>query len=1578
MIYEIYKNKISRVASVLSKIVKLMPLIVTLLALAVSLAAGYMIMKGMVYDMVNPSQLTYGEEAVYEAKAFFGDFGYEHRAEGTDTWIEGTPVKAGRYTVRAVSVNAFGKPRYSDPFEVTVLPRALEVSVNEREAEYGAMLSVSGATVAGDRLVCDAYDFLRTSVLSPTEPTALYNVTPSLGKIRVLNARGEDVTASYVLRAQTASVVISKLSLVIEVPDASKTYDGAPLSSDVWETVSGSLCEGDRMEVSFTASATDVGEVENMPTFRFFNAEGEDVTEYYCVQCEGGTLSVTKRPVTVTTGNMQTVYDGTPVSSDVFTVGGEGPIPGHTVKPKPGFQAPAFTNVNAEGYANEREFYIEDAAGKDCTANYEITVVAGKIVIMPRPLYVTTESESWEYDGQMHSASGYTAEGLLPGHTLDLYEPYDVVNVGKYENKLLFAIENEVGEDVSDNYYTVGIFGTLEITPRTLLIRTHSLEVVYDGEAHSARDFTAQGLLADHGVQILKDTYGTDAGVYSNVMEFKILDVMGIDVTFNYLLTIELGTLTITPRTLHVTTHSDTALVYNGEEQSFLSYNANGLVSGHDISVRSAAKIRTVAEGEIDNVIEISVVDQEGANVSANYAIEYSYGRLKIVPRPITVTTASDSWEYNGRPHKLSQAEADDLAKGDRLTVSDSVSITNVGKIENKLLAFDIVDASGVSMLENYEITWVYGELEVYTRVLCIKPKDNKKVYDGTPLRAVTWDYAENKGRGILNGHTLTAEYRGEQTDAGNAPSYIIEGSARIVDENGVDVTANYEIWYSAEPGSLIVTPRTIWIKPQDELKVYDGTPLEPRTWIYSHGADADEQYELVGNHKLTVLRYEGSQTEVGTSASTIAVNPNGTPGKPGYYRVDIRDGSRNVTSNYLVQVRNGSLTVVEKIEEPPQIDPPIDPPDNPPVDPDLPKPPDSPDNPGGSGGSDNPGGSGGSGNPTGGILRDDDCSDIRDNRTPTDPESDQDGTGAGEPYVFGEVMTEAGGVIYLRRRSFGDYEGGIWNPGPAYNTLLPGGYNYNYLTSAALSAYGLSTLAAEFKNMQASVLPYYLGLGDDGYARPDNDVSNVKLPKSYAVQYYRPVSQMNLTQLAGRLGEFEPYEKIYAQEVYRNYLAIDAETKNAMLDIVAEQGFDLGDPNLIAKISDYIRNAAVYNKDYDREMDQASNIVIAFLKEYKEGVCRHYATAAVLMYRALGIPARYVEGFMVDTRAGEYVPITGETAHAWAEVYIDGLGWIMVDATGSESTDPDDPNEDGTDGGFNGSEQGGMIRVEPNYVGKIWDGEALLPDPTDVKGNALLAELLAAGYTFKAVMTGSQTDVGQSESAIESFRLFNPDGYDVTDFYTIKMGTGLIKVFPSDRSLAQVYLHELQKTYDGKPLLFTEGDYEIVKLGDGAKLTLTFKDGLTEVGERSLSNLNADIDSYISYRVTKDGKDVTAQYLVEFVESKECGITYRPLRVERRAVELTAGSAVKYDDGKELYCNDYYISLGSLADGDRIEVFIQSVLEPLYTGEQGRYTDNVIDSWVILNAEGRDVTEQYSVSTHTGTLEIIRRTVNP
>ena len=75
---------------------------------------------------------------------------------------------------------------------------------------------------------------------------------------------------------------------------------------------------------------------------------------------------------------------------------------------------------------------------------------------------------------------------------------------------------------------------------------------------------------------------------------------------------------------------------------------------------------------------------------------------------------------------------------------------------------------------------------------------------------------------------------------------------------------------------------------------------------------------------------------------------------------------------------------------------------------------------------------------------------------------------------------------------------------------------------------------------------------------------------------------------------------------------------------------------------------------------------VAEFLFDHREGHCEYFATAAVLLLREAGVPARLVNGFLGGTwnDVGDYLAVRHGDAHAWAEVYVPDYGWVPVDPT--------------------------------------------------------------------------------------------------------------------------------------------------------------------------------------------------------------------------------------------------------------------------------------------------------------------------
>ena len=93
-----------------------------------------------------------------------------------------------------------------------------------------------------------------------------------------------------------------------------------------------------------------------------------------------------------------------------------------------------------------------------------------------------------------------------------------------------------------------------------------------------------------------------------------------------------------------------------------------------------------------------------------------------------------------------------------------------------------------------------------------------------------------------------------------------------------------------------------------------------------------------------------------------------------------------------------------------------------------------------------------------------------------------------------------------------------------------------------------------------------------------------------------------------------------------------------------------------------------------------ADDPTVDFLFGNRIGYCVHFAHAAVYLWRAAGIPSRIGVGYAApeaDRRGGSALLINNGDAHAWPELYLEGVGWIVLDISAHENLDPPSPPHD-------------------------------------------------------------------------------------------------------------------------------------------------------------------------------------------------------------------------------------------------------------------------------------------------------------
>ena len=114
---------------------------------------------------------------------------------------------------------------------------------------------------------------------------------------------------------------------------------------------------------------------------------------------------------------------------------------------------------------------------------------------------------------------------------------------------------------------------------------------------------------------------------------------------------------------------------------------------------------------------------------------------------------------------------------------------------------------------------------------------------------------------------------------------------------------------------------------------------------------------------------------------------------------------------------------------------------------------------------------------------------------------------------------------------------------------------------------------------------------------------------------------------------------------------------------------------HLAQKIVDYVQQSAVYDLNTPQMPEEETDFASWFMEESDTGYCVHFATAAAVLLREAGIPARYVTGYLVKTVKDQQVTVRQKDAHAWVECYIAGVGWIAMEPTpGMTRTGADTP----------------------------------------------------------------------------------------------------------------------------------------------------------------------------------------------------------------------------------------------------------------------------------------------------------------
>ena len=778
---------------------------------------------------------------------------------------------------------------------VTINKRSvLLTSASASKIYDGTPLTNSNVTVTGSGFVDGEVTDIKaigsvTNVVDSPKPNTI-TFTPVEGKFNADNYAIEQVEGELAI-----TPVTTKVKVEIIGNHASEKYDGTPKVAEgyvinIVEDTSG-VYQKDDIEVigndSAFAERTDAG-----TTFMGLKADafanGNPNFTNITIVVTDGYVEVIPRSVTLTSESAAKVYDGTPLIRPDVTIGGDGFVNGEVSDVKAIGSA---LNVSDKDVRNEITFTQKTGYKAE---NYDIKYEPGTLRITPIvdevTITITEHSASLKYNGAEQSVTGYdTAIDNTLYKETDFTFSGDATAKGTDFGSYPMNLKAEDFTNKNKNFANVVfeiVDGQLEITKRDVELISGSDEKVYDGTPLTKNHILIAGDQFVPGEGADYDVTGsqTNAGSSDNEFTYRLNSSTK---AINYNIKTTPGTLKVTPVTdnviVTITEHSDSAK-YDGTEKTVTGYDVaidNELYTENDFTF-SGNDVIKATDADIYNM-ELKPSDFN--NISHNFAsvtFKIVDGTLNISRRDVTLTSATDSKTYDGKPLTNDNVAVggDGFAEGEGAVYNVTGSQTEAG-FSNNTFSYELKDNTKP---DNYNITPFEGILTVSSSedevVVTITGNKGTQKYDGT----------EKTVKGYTVSITSPLYKESDFTFDGialvkgtNADIYMMG----LSEENFTNTNKNFaKVTFHVIDGSLVIEKRNLVLTSASAQKVYNGTELTAKDvtvsgdgFVKGEGASYD---------------VTGTQTTVGDSENTFTYKLN----------------ENTNADNYTIETANGSLLV--------------------------------------------------------------------------------------------------------------------------------------------------------------------------------------------------------------------------------------------------------------------------------------------------------------------------------------------------------------------------------------------------------------------------------------------------------------------------------------------------------------------------------------------------------------------------------------------------------------------------------------------------------------------------------------------
>ena len=795
--------------------------------------------------------------AGYTAEGLVGSDAISAVVEGSITYPSQSPVDnvlksyeftsgtAGNYSV--TTENGTLTMSYADAVEITVTAgsKSWTYDGNAHSQDSYTLKIGNGAPIpvgADGIYTFENGDVLTVEITGSVTNVAEGTVANTISSLTITNGT-VDVSGAYAVTRSNGTLKINPKTVTIKAADDDFTYDGSAHSNANY-TVTG-LVGSDAVTATVAGSITYPSQspVKNEVTGHTFTAGSAD---NYTVSYTDGQLTMTygaAQAITVTADNKSWTYDGNAHSQDSYTlkIGNDAPISvgadgvytfanGDVLTVE---ITGSVTNVAEGTVANTVASLTITNGAEDVSAAYAVTRNNGTLKIAPKAVTITAKSKEFEYDGQPHSYSSYSVNGLVDDDEIS----------ATVTGSITYPSESPVANQVTahtfvkgaaSNYAVEYVDGTLTMVPSTTEV-TVTITGNHDSRVYNTSEQSVTGFTTDVGEKtisvVLADgseavAKGTDVGSYKMGLTEDNF-VVTSDNYSNIKVVVVDGYLDITPTsdevTVTITGHTDTR-TYNGREYT---------VTGYDVS--SSNPFYTEADFRFNGTASVSGTDADSypmglteddfSNTNRNFSnvvFDVTDGGLTIDPKAVTITAASEEFEYNGQPRSNAGYTVEGLVGSDAISavVEGSITYPSQSPVKNTVVSHEFTTGNP----NNYEVSYAVGELTMTAAsgeiVVTITGKNDTAKYDGEEHTVTGYDVTISSVLYTENDFTFNGTASASRIDAGTTDMGLT--AEDFVNHN--DSFSN--VVFVVEDGFVTVEKRVLTLTSASDEKLYDSYPL--------------------------------------------------------------------------------------------------------------------------------------------------------------------------------------------------------------------------------------------------------------------------------------------------------------------------------------------------------------------------------------------------------------------------------------------------------------------------------------------------------------------------------------------------------------------------------------------------------------------------------------------------------------------------------------------------------------------------------------------------------------------------------